>query len=188
MSQSESDTAAIERRTYAFRNAAIAGAVVCPLVMLLPPRRLDLRNTFLAGVFFMSTNHITHVYTGESILQRFSNRVSSMAPTGLPAKAQRTSELIKEAREREAAQKGIQNQYARPEDQTIADSAKKVWLGGESEDWGKKRNAEHQKALEEGKGISDIILEQIGDVFSGNWRGKAKEEAQPEDSTTPKKP
>ncbi|EGR53065.1 uncharacterized protein TRIREDRAFT_43176, partial [Trichoderma reesei QM6a] len=87
--------------------------------------------------------------------------------TGLPEGAKRTQQLLKEQREREAAQRQSQSQSK--------SVLKDVWMGGEGEDWKEKRASEHKKAFEEGKGMSDIILEQVAEVFSGNWRGKKDE-------------
>jgi hypothetical protein len=61
-------------------------------------------------------------------------------------------------------------------------------MGGESEDWKQKREAEHKKSFEEGKGMSGIILEQIGEVWNGNWRGKPKASGEDQDGReTPEK-
>ena len=58
----------------------------------------------------------------------------------------------------------------------LSGTAREVWMGGESEDWRKKRAEEDRRSLEEGKGFSGIIIDQIADVFSGNWgSGKKKD-------------
>ena len=43
----------------------------------------------------------------------------------------------------------------------------RVWYGQEGEDWKQKRNEREKKALAEGKGYSDLILDQIWEVW--NW-------------------
>ncbi|KAL9086460.1 MAG: hypothetical protein Q9165_007076, partial [Trypethelium subeluteriae] len=47
----------------------------------------------------------------------------------------------------------------------------RIWMGGEGEDWKEKRMEEERRALEEGKGYSDVIMDQIREV----WKGEAKE-------------
>lgn len=150
-------------------NVAMVFAVGTPLIMLMPPRKMDLRFFALVATFSLSTNHLSKSYTGESIYSRFNNRVSSAFDNGLPEGAKRTQQLLKEHREREAAAKGLP-------DKSVGNSnvLKDIWMGGEKDDWKEKRAEEHQKSFEEGKGMSDIILEQIADVFSGNWGSTKK--------------
>lgn len=153
-------------------NAALAGTVLIPLVMLLPPRRMDIRFFVLAGTLSLATNQLCYEYTGQSIYSRFSSRMSSIITPGLPEKAQRTQRLIREQREREAAAavSGAKTTGPRAGGQdgrSIGDAVKKVWMGGEGEDWNEKRELEHRKALEEGKGLSGIIYDQIAEVLGG---------------------
>ncbi|KAI9898327.1 hypothetical protein N3K66_006687 [Trichothecium roseum] len=160
-------------------NAAIAGAIVCPLAMALPPRRLDLRLLVLAGGFSLSTNQLAYAYTGRSIFSRFSSRAASaldVAP--LPESALRTQRLLRE--QKEARDRDQQQQQQQQRDKTNGDSdgdkgsiakmAETVWMGGEGKDWQAKRAAEHARSFEEGKGMGDIIIDQIRDVWGGNWK------------------
>ncbi|KAF4994222.1 rhomboid family membrane [Fusarium heterosporum] len=158
-------------------NSALAGAVILPLAMLLPPRKLDLRFFVLAGAFSLATNQLAYEYTGSSIYSRFGNRMGSMMGTELPEGAQRTQQLLREHREREAALRARQGQPAKQteEDKSgVAKALNEVWMGGESKDWREQRAKEHQQKLEEGKGLGDIIIEQVADVWSGNWGRGAK--------------
>lgn len=93
------------------------------------------------------------------------SRVGSIFDTGLPEGAKRTQQLLKEQREREAAKKASESSRL-----------KDIWMGGEGEDWKEKRAEEHKQSFREGKGMSDIIFDQIADVWSGNWRGKANKD------------
>ncbi|KAK5993312.1 hypothetical protein PT974_06741 [Cladobotryum mycophilum] len=156
-------------RNELIHNAALGGVIITPLAMLLPPRKADIRLFVLFGTFSLCANQLAYEYTGQSVYGRFGNRVGSMFDNTLPEGAQRTQKLLKEQREREAARK-----------QDQADLEKKsgvlrdIWMGGEDEDWKKKRAEEHQRSFQEGKGMSDIIFEQIAEVWSGNWKGDAK--------------
>ncbi|KEY69770.1 hypothetical protein S7711_03749 [Stachybotrys chartarum IBT 7711] len=170
-------------RNPVIHNAAIVGTILCPIAMLLPPRRMDIRFFVLAGAFSLSTNQLAYAYTGQSIYSRFGQRTSSVFDVSLPEGAKRTQQLLKERREREAA-----HQQAQADQEKKGSLVKDIWMGGESEDWKQKREAEHKKSFEEGKGMSGIILEQIGEVWSGNWRGKPKASGEDQDGReTPEK-
>lgn len=146
-------------------NSAVAGAVIAPLAMLLPPRKMDFRFFILAGAFSIATNQLAYEYTGSSIYSRFTSRMGSMVGTDLPEGAKRTQQLLREHREREAAEK----RKADDEKRGVVKVAHNVWMGGEKEDWNEKRAEEHRQKFEEGKGYGDIIIEQVTDVLQGNW-------------------
>ncbi|KAF4976512.1 hypothetical protein FZEAL_6830 [Fusarium zealandicum] len=148
-------------------NSAIAGAVIAPLAMLLPPRKMDLRFFVLAGAFSLATNQIAYEYTGSSIYSRFTSRMGSLFGTDLPEGAKRTQRLLREHRERELADK--RRQQEADDKQGVAKKLNDVWMGGEEKDWREKRAEEHRQKFEEGKGIGDIIVEQVADVWNGNW-------------------
>ncbi|PCD37576.1 hypothetical protein AU210_006074 [Fusarium oxysporum f. sp. radicis-cucumerinum] len=172
-----------ERNAF-IHNSAIAGAVIAPLAMLLPPRKIDLRFFVLASAFSLATNQLAYEYTGSSIYSRFGNRVGSIFGTELPEGAQRTQRLLREHREREAALKarlGQQNPQSEEEKTGVAKALNDVWMGGEERNWREQRAKEHQQKMEEGKGIGDIIMEQVADVWSGNWGKGAKKQ---DDETT----
>jgi hypothetical protein len=171
----QTDKTELPPRNPVIHNAALVGAVLTPLVMLLPPRKMDLRFFVLAGAFSLSTNQLAYEYTGQSIYGRFGNRVNSIFDTKLPEGAQRTQQLLKEQREKLEAEKQQSQQGHQQQDQsdsekkTASDVLKDVWMGGEGDDWKQKRAEEHQKSFQEGKGMSDIIFEQVADVWRGNW-------------------
>ncbi|KAG6046342.1 hypothetical protein E4U39_001425 [Claviceps sp. Clav50 group G5] len=178
MSQDQSGAAPFPpQRSHVFRNLAFAGAVIAPLAMLLPPRKFDFRFLILAGTFSLSTNHLAQEYTGHSLYARFGNRVGSAFDNTLPEGAQRTRQLLKEQREREHGEKTQKTK--------TTGLLKDIWMGGETDDWQERRDAEHQKSLEEGKGLSGIIMDQIAEVWSGDYakkvtEGKKDGEAPPE--------
>lgn len=174
MAQPQAEALAPEREPLQrfFHNAAVAGAVVTPLVMLLPPRKMDIRFFVLAGTFSLATNHLAYEYTGQSVYTRFGNRVSSIFDTSLPEGAKRTQQLLREQKERDAAQK----QQKSLAEQNKTHPIKDIWMGNEGEGWKQKRAEEHQKSFDEGKGLSDIIFEQVGEVWSGLWRQSPKKD------------
>ncbi|KAF4119647.1 hypothetical protein GMORB2_4556 [Geosmithia morbida] len=151
------------------KNSAIAGAIVCPLAMLLPPRKMDIRFFVLATGFSMSTSHLAKEYTGESLYERFARRANGLveATQGLPPEAQRTQQLLREHKAAVAAAAAADEKKKKGLAKVVDD----VWMGGESGDWQKRRLEEHQRSFEEGKGMAGIIMDQIYDVWSGNWTG-----------------
>ncbi|KZZ97552.1 hypothetical protein AAL_03516 [Moelleriella libera RCEF 2490] len=169
MSQLAPEASAPPSKSPIIRNIALAGAIVTPLAMLLPPRKVDVRFFVLAGTFSLATNQLAYEYTGQSIYSRFGNRVGSVFDSGLPEGAKRTQQLLKEQREREAAQR---QRHAEGDKNKTAGLVKDIWMGGESEDWQEKRAEEHRKSIQEGQGLSGIIMSQIADVWSGNYGNK----------------
>jgi hypothetical protein len=127
------------------RNTAIAGTVLIPLVMLLPPRKMDIRFFFLAGAFSMSTNYVCYAYTGTSIYTRFSRRMIGFIPgSDLPPEALKTQQLLREHKERERVAAMQQR----------------------------------QKELDE-KGPTSIIMDQVADVWKGDWKSGEKNTTTP---------
>lgn len=173
--------AANEQAATFLKNSAIAGAIICPLAMLLPPRKLDIRFFVLTTGFSLSTNHLASIYTGESLYQRFTRRANALAaiPTTLPPEAQRTQQLLREHREREAAEK-------QKSESGIRKVANDVWMGGEDEKWNERRAQEHRAKFEEGKGMTGIIMDQIAEVWNGSWKPDSKKKPEEVESKSEK--
>ena len=175
-----------------FHYACFVPAILGPIYVFLPspPGRHRAYRTFTNfGVSlgtFMALSQLAHDYTGKSIYQRSNERwsafFSGVADTGLPERAARNRELIREERERrrriQAEAEG--KDYYREKDESInnggvggvGDAVKKLWMGEEKEGWKKKRLEEEKKALESGKGYGDLIWEQVLEVFG--WGDKEK--------------
>ncbi|KAK7427144.1 hypothetical protein QQZ08_006413 [Neonectria magnoliae] len=178
-SMSQDDAPPLPPRNAFIHNSAIAGAIILPIVMALPPRKMDIRFFVLAGAFSLATNQLAYEYTGQSIYGRFGSRVGSLVGTELPDGAKRTQKLLREHREREAAEKKREAENK----QGLAKVLNDTWMGGEGENWREKRAEEHRKKFEEGKGFGDIIMDQVSDVWNGNWGSGAKRQ---DDNPTPK--
>lgn len=192
--QTQPEEPPLPPRIAVIHNAALAGAIISPLVMLLPPRKMDIRFFVLAGAFSLSTNQLAYEYTGTSIYSRSVGRLNSVfnVDNALPEGAQRTRQLLKEQRERDAAEKRRLAGEAEKKAQEggIKALGRDIWMGSETEGWQQRRAEEHKKQLEEGKTISDLIADQISDVFKGNWGSKKSESAEksnPDNSDRPEK-
>ncbi|KAM0324171.1 hypothetical protein ACHAQA_008364 [Verticillium albo-atrum] len=146
-------------------NAAILGAVLSPIIMLLPPRRVDWRFFLLTTTFSMSTSQLAYDWTGQSIYDRVGKRFERLTTNELPQAAQETQRRLREERMR---REGLTEEDMRRKELGKRNALQKLWYGDETEEsWNKKRAEEHQNALEEGQGLSGIIMGQIGEVFSG---------------------
>ncbi|GKT49328.1 uncharacterized protein ColSpa_09509 [Colletotrichum spaethianum] len=143
--------------------------------MLIPPRRIDWRFFMLTTGFSASTNQLAYDWTGQSIYQRVQSRFARMFPTALPEQAQRTKQLLREERMR---REGLTEEQMRAIEYKKRNLAQRLWYGSEPEDWDAKRGAEHAKALAEGKGLGDLIVEQVSEVWSGAKKDEGKKEGE----------
>ncbi|KKA27834.1 hypothetical protein TD95_003902 [Thielaviopsis punctulata] len=157
--------------------SAIILAAAAGVGMILPPRRFDMRFLVLSSTFTMSTSQLAYDYTGKSIVERFGSRMEAIGAVGTPQLSDRAQEVKRLLREEKLmkmteAERLLQQQKDAEKERGLF---KKLWLGNEGEDWKQKRMEEDRKALEEGKGISGIIMDQISEVFSST-DSKKKEE------------
>ncbi|KAK3060252.1 hypothetical protein LTS18_008962, partial [Coniosporium uncinatum] len=51
----------------------------------------------------------------------------------------------------------------------------KVWMGGEKEDWRRRRAEEDRRKIAEGQGFGSMIMEQIWEVVTWGKGGKEEE-------------
>lgn len=178
--------------------------VAAPLLIVLPPRKLDFYTFSLVTVWVVGANHLTLERTGLGILDTLAHRVGPR--DGLPSERARelrdTLRRHKEERDRpinlrkegeehmrrlgadgRAVAAGPDPLSSGPEPaerhdddapaRGIAGMAKKLWLGGEGEDWKEKRMREEREALAAGKSYLDLITNQIFEVW--NWGKKDKD-------------
>ncbi|PYH41589.1 uncharacterized protein BP01DRAFT_262112, partial [Aspergillus saccharolyticus JOP 1030-1] len=166
--------------------AAWTFLIASPILMALPPRKLDNLTVLQLSAFSISANHLTRERTGRSIVDRLEDKISSnrhghgpnaltSLGSGLPS--ERALEIqarlradrerqIEEAKGEELAKLKAREEFEKP-------VLERVWMGGETEGWKERRLREEQKALDEGKGYGDLIREHIWDVWT--W-GKGDEE------------
>ena len=131
----------------------------------MPPRKLDLY-TFSVGLgFYLSADHLYESYYGRSLVTQLS---PFRSVTELPTeRAREMQQILREKREEERRRLG--KTPSGEEDRSLL---QKIWMGGETEGWKERRLEEEKKALEEGKSYTDMIFEQIWDVW--NWDKKGK--------------
>ncbi|KAF2251201.1 hypothetical protein BU26DRAFT_517912 [Trematosphaeria pertusa] len=161
------------------RNLAIGGAIICPLIALMPPRKLDLY-TFSLGVgFYLSADHLAQSYNGRPLYSQFS--LGSPIRELPTEKAKETSRILKEREELERIKReGSTGKEVR------RGMLGRLWMGDEEEGWKERRMEEEKKALQEGKSYGSIILDQIWEVW--NWDKKNREgRAEEKSGDAPKK-
>lgn len=146
------------------RNLAIGGVILCPLIAILPPRKLDLY-TFSLGIgFYLSADHLVTLRTGRGLVQNLSPLRAVELPT---ERARETQRILAEEREKGRRALDRKGEGEREGERGVLG---KLWMGDETEGWKERRLEEERKALEEGKSYTDMIFEQIWDVW--NWDKK----------------
>lgn len=158
-------------------------AVLGPVVLFMPPRRVGFQAVVIATGTFAAINLLVHDYTGTTLAGRYRERFSSAATAAssspssgtsdfLPDKAKRTQELLRRERERreaalpESERRALQEERERKE---LASRGflQRLWMGDAKEDWREERRRKEKEAVEEGKGYGDLIVEQVKEVFVG---------------------
>jgi hypothetical protein len=151
-----------DRYNRVMRNLCIGGVVLCPLIIALPPRKLDLYTFSLTVGFYLSADHLCTINTGRGLVQQLMPR---RGITDLPTERARDMQrIIREEREKGRVLSGERGEE---KDKSVLG---RIWYGDQPEDWKEKRMEEERKALEEGKGYMEMIFEQIWEVWS--WEKK----------------
>ena len=141
-------------------NTSVAMLFVAPVLIALPPRKLDFYTFTLGGIFAISGNQLLREKNGVGILGLLPGR--SMEASVVAASQGRileepvkTDPAVREIM-REARQKPIVR-----------------------EDWKERRLKEEQEKLDQGEGYGGMIMDQIWDVW--NWGEKKAEKLENKD-------
>jgi hypothetical protein len=151
------------------RNTALVTAVACPILALLPPRKLDFFTAGLGITTVYSTNYLVRDYTGRSIQQH----ITGYRPPIIPREHLQADEAHTQAADavrlerQEALRASIAEQVEASRQAEASKQAK----------WAQERNQEVQDALDVGKGFADIIIDQVYEVW--NW-GKKRDDVDDE--------
>jgi hypothetical protein len=163
-----------DRYNRVMRNVCIGGVIVCPLIIALPPRKLDLYSFSLAVGFYLSADHLCTINTGRGLVQQL---MPKSGITDLPTeRAREMQKIIREQREK-GRQTGVLSGENGPSGgPQEKDILRRIWYGDQPEDWKERRMEEERKALEEGKGYMEMIFEQIWEVWSWEKKGGTDDE------------
>jgi len=159
------------------RNVAIGGVIICPMIALMPPRKIDLYTFSLSIGFYLSADHLVKSYTGRGLIDNTMRARLNPVPD-LPTEKAR--EMHQKLKEKELLEKGLDGTRKAREERTVWH---KLWMGDEPDDWKEKRMVEERKALEEGKTYTGMILDQIWEVW--NWDKKKDREREDNEQKKP---
>lgn len=162
-------------------------AILGPIALFTPPRRVNLQTLMIVGGTSYATDILAYDYTGASIYQRAVRRWQNTVNGGLPEKAIRRQELMRLEQERREAQLSEAERTRLQEERANREMAQRglwerVWMGKEKSDWKEERARKDKEALDEGKGYGDLIVEQVKEVFSSKKAGEDKKDAKEEEN------
>jgi hypothetical protein len=170
----------IARREADYRRFKYYAAVTCfiasPILLALPPRRLNSLSAIQVSAFGLSTNHLIREHTGQTVAGHIFSRVSSSQdlPSERAQAIQAKLRADRDAQIRDGNAVGDEMEKLQAQQQNDKGLAQRVWMGNESEDWKERRLQEEQKALSEGKGYGDLIMRYISDAWGGGKQDQAK--------------
>ena len=163
-------------------NVALGALIVCPLIIAIPPRKLDLYTIALLSGTFVGGNQLAQEYTGRSILTRVQDRMESISAPKLPSKALEVQAKLREERamreglvpKGEDVKTVLEEIRKKEQEKKERGLLEKVWMGAEGNDWKEKRDQKEKEALEDGRGYGGLIVDQIWEVW--NWGKDQNEE------------
>lgn len=153
-----------------FLNTVSLGTLfVAPILIALPPRKLDFYTFSLGGAWMAAAYHKD---LGSGTLRGFQQ-------IGMPRSARELKERekqISEAREqrRLLEEPGAVPAAAEKNKKTgslLEEKAKEIWMGSETEGWKERRLREERERLAKGEGYGSMIMDQIWEVW--NWGDKS---------------
>ncbi|KIW03517.1 uncharacterized protein PV09_05282 [Verruconis gallopava] len=152
------------------RNLAIAGVIICPILIALPPRKLDIYTFALGGSTLISLNYLRKHATGRSFLESAGvtgpgNSVAAAGDsyTGLmpTERARLYQQLLKERKEAEAAGKTWVPRTIE-EQKSVLESVREAKV---EEDWRAIRNRKEREAFERGDGVGTLIKDYFAEAL-----------------------
>jgi len=165
-------------------NTSLAMLVIAPVLIAIPPRKLDLYTFALGGAFVLSANQLTKERTGVGLLSQWPGGAGGERLTPQAQEFQAQMRAQKD-RKRLLDQGGVPDEVSqrtagggRPVN-GLEEKARQLWMGGETEGWKERRLKEEQEKLAQGEGYGSMILDQIWEVW--NWDEKKGKELQKKD-------
>ena len=157
-----------ERYAKAVHNFAVITLVACPILIMLPPQRLNFFTFSLGGATLYSANYLIQEQTGRDIWQHLSRQQTVHLP---PLEQNPPTTATEHANLPGGYQHAIQelqrvqrNEKYRPVTEEIK---------SQREAWKVQREREIKEDVGEGKGFGDMIIDQIWEVW--NW-GKTEDD------------
>ncbi|EXJ55511.1 hypothetical protein A1O7_08439 [Cladophialophora yegresii CBS 114405] len=156
-SQPDVDQDLVRRRTIFsdynrfLHTSTLAACVLAPVLIALPPRKLDLYTFFLSGALIASADYQARERAGLGIMGYASRRFMSREQSRLPGQeganpVQESGRLLEESSPRLVQGSTLQHQA--------------------QEDWKQQRLKEEQEKLDQGEGYWSMIVDQVWHVWN----------------------
>lgn len=161
--------------------AAVTCLVAAPVLIALPPRKLDHYAVLQVSAFGMSVNYLIRERTGRGIVGHIGAQLAGSTQDLPSERAQAVQAQIRAARDaqiRDGTTVGDELEKLQARQRRDQGLAERIWMGNETEGWKERRMQEEQKALSEGKGYGDLIKEYVSDVWSRGKKDQGSEEEQ----------
>ena len=157
--------------SHPFRPVFLTLLVACPVLALLPPRKLDLYTFTLSGAWVYSATELAYSHPRRMRLQQQAHlRMMDMGA----GEGEDGGHLQPEAGEEKRGDEQVGN--GETEGGGVRGIFRKVWMGDEKAGWQERRLEREKEELESGKGYGDLIMEQVREVFPGFGGGRGKGE------------
>lgn len=142
------------------QTSTLAACFLAPVLIALPPRKLDLYTFSLTGAFIASANYQVKDRTGSGIMGHVSRRfVGRNSVQQLPDVIHRVDE---QSRFLEEAATSVENKKG----SVLGERVREAWLGDKTKDWRQQRLKEEQEKLDQGEGYGSMIVDQIWQVWN----------------------
>ncbi|KAI9716359.1 MAG: hypothetical protein M1812_005426 [Candelaria pacifica] len=177
-------------------NVSLSLCLACPILIILPPRKLDFYTFSLSTAFVFSLNEQSVQRTRKSLVQHLDRRRPGLFKE-LPTEEARD---LKDRLRRERLVRaqpggqgfedvdkrgggsdgvgregvGVLDKVKEREEERKKGVVQKIWMGSEEEGWKERRLREEQEALDEGRGYGGLIIDQIWEVW--NWGRKSDDD------------
>jgi len=148
----------------------LALALTCPLLIALPPRKLDFYTFTLSGLFVFSAQELAFGDARRAATQRAGSTgvmgVLGRAEVDADADAKGGGTVALPGVEAGMGPAELlRRKEGRGKGEGVLGMAKDLWMGDEEAGWKERRVAEERERLEGGEGYWDLILGQVREAF-----------------------
>lgn len=158
--------------------SCLAVTVGVPIVIAMPPRKLDPYTFGLAIAWCASTGVVLEQRTGHGLVWHVGSLLPSQSNAERRAKeeAQREEKRMRAELLRGGVARGMQadekeglveqvRQHEEAKKMGERGIVKRLWMGREGDDWIEKRAEQEREALDDGRGYQGLIMDYIKEAF-----------------------
>lgn len=154
-------------------NLAIATVIICPALILLPPRKLDFYTFTLLSTTLLGGNQLAQDYTGRSLVVRVHEATEQLKENSLRKKEERQKFQQKQMDQDREALVGKINMNIEGGKSGVLEELRRTQDEAGRGQWKVERDKREKEAAEEGRGYGDLIMDQVWEVW--NWRKKTSD-------------